>query len=364
MKRVAKKAAKVGAMIGLSKCAMRFALAICDPFNPLARGACIPRHPSEPSQKVHGFIRTSVAIGTGGYGFIAFNPSPWNDVVQIWHSTSSWASTDGAIKILSANNALVTGITAGYNSNLPYTLAQGVNSGYIVETGNSPVGARVVAAGIRIQYSGTTLNTSGMSYCLVEPQHQSISGMTQAILGTYAECDIAPNSRKPCYLTTFPIAEVDFLYTNNGSYPNNETATSVAYPGYASAGDSFIAAADVPSGPSYTFEDPTHSYTYNWCPPIAGIIFAGVAGETVHLEYIIHAEYSGQLSANMATPNFTDPTGLNQVISAASQLGAKMLAEPNRSRWSLLRDGLVDGVRMAAPIAIPAVESALHALLL
>jgi hypothetical protein len=95
--------------VQLSKCALKYALAIASPFNVAARGACIPTVPAPESFKTTGFIRGTAFIGTAGVGYILVAPCLAKDMPALFCTNALYTGT--STLILSAR-----GFRHGFNS--------------------------------------------------------------------------------------------------------------------------------------------------------------------------------------------------------------------------------------------------------
>lgn len=133
----------------IPECSVHYIQALFDPFDTPA-GVCIPADSFPlPSQKVKSFQRGTFNLGTTGYGFIAVAPAPWSDV------SIAWTSTDLSVGNASTIATAYTNIGLGANTKLPFNFVTDALA-------NKSVQARVVAAGLRIRYSGTEDNRQGL----------------------------------------------------------------------------------------------------------------------------------------------------------------------------------------------------------
>lgn len=324
--------------IALSPCALKFALAVSDPFDPAARGACIPISAS-PTQKVHSFIRFDAVVGTAGVGWVLISPSTANDINSILYTTSTYAGTV-AVPV-SANNVFFTGVTgAGHNG--PYNAASLTsNNGNI-----SYVNGRVVSAAVRLQYTGTTLNESGLFYCLQDPDHASLSGCGTADISRFETTEIHSVSRDPCMIVVFPNDENEAqIHQNSGTDTLGLFPFSRGVIGF------------------NTSLNGTSSFTsgLTGAPP-ALIMFTGVPGQTFHGEYITHLEYNGPGASALTSPVDSDAAATFQVITAAKTITEKKLDRPKLSNWSAMYEALGEMAAKSMPVLVPAAQAAVAAL--
>lgn len=165
----------------ISECAVNFLRASVDPFGYRTTGSadlCIPDTFDMPSQKLSAFTRATVTIGTGGVGFISFNPFV---ISQNWNSIAASTSAYTGTVFWSPNAVPVAGVSQIPIPSLPWTST--VYPDF-----------RVVAAGVRLRYTGTELNRGG----LIVPATALASGDTlhnQNISATLARPVVEPH---PC----------------------------------------------------------------------------------------------------------------------------------------------------------------------
>jgi hypothetical protein len=342
------KANKARAQVAMPPCTAKFALACCDPFDPKAKGVCYPVG-GMASQKVHVFNRLDFVAGTGGVGWVILTPSLANNAINAFYTTSGYAGT--VMSPLSANNVLNTGVlTAVHNG--PYTVSNLTPA----STAQQNVEGRIVAVGARFQNTGTLLNRSGVRYCFVEPSHNSVSGMGAADLGLQGLCEISAVDEKPCMITAFPINTSEESYSNTDTLGVNTTATMYPF----SNGFSNLAT---------TYGGSTFSYSTTGIlagiPIMALFVSGATSGNSFHVELIQHMEFVGQLAGPVSTKSDADVEGAKKVVTAASTIVERKQAEPNSARgpWSFMYEGLQEVWAEAKPVVIPAVVSALAAIL-
>jgi len=340
----------------LSRCALRFASAIADPFAPGAKLACIPAFPSPDSFKVTGFVRQLVTVGTSGYGFINISPVLSNDAPIAMYSTSTFVGLAGAINALSANNTLSVGVNTLTMPNLPFSSAQVAPS-----TGATlGVSGRIVSVGVRLTYVGTTLNESGVYYCLTTPAHENLAPSVQtfAALSAYEQCDVTAVTREPCFLTAYPVSPNEASYTSSWA---GTSATSYLYP-YC-GGSSFVSGNPAFTTAVYTYAIPAiPAYTMG-CPVMA-VQISGVAGSQFMVEIIQHCEFTGELAAAMSTPGEADQRGFELVTAAAARLPALKNTKVKMSGMDMMKSALYSVAVALKPIAISAISKGVAGLLL
>jgi hypothetical protein len=344
--------------VQLSKCALKYALAIASPFNVAARGACIPTVPAPESFKTTGFIRGTAFIGTAGVGYILVAPCLAKDMPALFCTNALYTGT--STLILSATNTLVPGIVPLNVSGTPF-----ISSNFVGGNDGQPnVSGRCVSAGLSVQYVGTLMNTSGVVYALRDPSHNNVSltatggitGASAQSLGLRNEASVCPFTSEKCTVVDFSadMAETGYPLPNQAlSFPRN--ATHSIYP-YCNANDSYGLTSGVAFG--------TYSVTGLTVGAATSIIlFTGVPGSAVQFEYVQHCEYIGPGAASLVSSSESDLPGLSKVLGAAETIVERSNAQPKATRWGLMRDSLAEIARATAPVVLPMMESAVMALL-
>lgn len=294
---------------GLSTCALKYALSIAEPFHPQARGICIPCPPAVPSQKVHSFNRINISLNVNGYAAAYIHPCMANDgcLVSYTSGATFLGSSSTGFAILAGTNILTTGALIASPSNLPYATSQLVSN---FASGSPAVFGRIVSVGIRVHYTGTTLNESGLYSIYSSSTHENVSrtAKTPAEVGSLLDAEICSITRKVCSSSTTTCNPIETQYTNSIHY---EGAVGAVYP--YSSGDSLLGA-------------PPYDYSLNAVNiglPVIAVHMTGVAGSTFLLEVIQHIEYAGPTVAAVATNSDVDVNGFNVVNCAAAKLHGK-----------------------------------------
>jgi hypothetical protein len=341
---------KASATVSLSKCAARLALSIADPFNPAARDVCLPTSPAIDSATVALITRTDLTVGLLGLGWIQVSPCLASDGAVAYITGATFNSSN--FEVLTANSTYVTGVSAIAPAQAPYTTAN-LSSNY---TDQSPsVAGRIVSVGVRITYSGTTLNQSGMVYCYADPSHNASDAFgasvgTIALMSTFETCDVSAVSRDPCTLVTTVTNPNEYAYTSYVGGTTTEALaavypysvnTSVFFGGFTNTVASLIVGVPV------------------MCIAISG----ATAGITFHVDIIQHVEYTGYMAAALVKPREADVEGTASVLAAAFKLPLYVMSNPGVSRWNLMMQALKAGAKMLKPIVMPMLESSLAALL-
>jgi hypothetical protein len=334
--------------VALSKCALKFATAISDPFSVSALGACIPSINARPSQKITAFTRFDTTIGTGGFGFVLLSPCLANDSLSAWYSDGNFTGTTATFTTTASNTSSTTGVNAVYMSNLPYSSSQLTANNQGVQSADG----RIVSFGATVQYTGTTLNESGLVWCYHDPTHDNMFGKSTSTLGSRMETSIEPNGRSKCMLPVFPVDQGETEYAS-GQYVYNGVNTSTR---------AITSIYPFANGDYLTNADSVGNFTNASCPAV--ILFTGTPGQAMHVELVIHAEFVGTLVEGKATPSDADPVGLSKVLSAASSIPERKISAPNKSMGELMYDGLLEAGKELIPVGINVIKAALLGLAL
>lgn len=311
----------------LSECAAKYAIAIADPWNPAAEGACVPTHPSRPSQKHTAYRKGTVVIGANGFGFVTAAPCLANDQPAIWHSNSD--TFIGSVASVSVDSP-ATGVGQASLSMLPYAGSDLID----VSVGRFqiPVAGRVVSASLTLEYTGTELDRAGSVVCFVDPAHSSVAGLNYGDIESRRESsyETSGQSRSKCTVSVSGLntpelqyPEIDFLEMNNLQaqlsmmWPYSEPLST------SGTSDPFIGA------------------------PMMIIWVTGVKGSTWHYEYIQHSEFIGTKTEAMSTHNVTDARGFELVSSAANLIPQLKKANPRVNLRKIMRKALMTAAKAA-----------------
>lgn len=313
----------------LSECAAKYALAAVEPFNPLARGACVPLPPSVGSQKIMLFARFAVTIPAGAnYGAIWFSPTLASDTVCAYY-TSGAASTyyDGSAHWLKQSNASY--FTKVNFSNCPYTSSQ-------LTAANPDVCGRVVSMGASITCTTPPLYLGGTLVTYSSPTHENVSTSYgyDTLLGQSTA--VQQNmDRQLHWIACAGIEDKESVYSNDA-----ESTTDMLFP---FSNDKTL---DIPitSGGS----------VYNGAPIMCIVVHVptSTSDQTFNLQVVEHVEYSGKLTASLQTPTHVDIVGTAQVRTALSQIHEIRAQNPKANLTTVLKDKLkkvmVDGMKRVA----------------
>lgn len=324
-KRSRGQSAPEGGLPPISECAAKYAIAIADPWNPASEGACVPTHPSRPSQKHTSYRKGTVVIGQDGFGFVAAAPCLANDQPSIWHTQSNYAGSLASISV----DSPALGVAPVIQTMLPYSGSDFID----VSAGRFqiPVAGRIVSASLTLEYTGTELDRAGSVVCFVDPNHSSVAGLNYGDIESRRESsyETSNQSRSKCVVSINGLTEQELqypeidpaIYNTNAQlqtmWPFSEPLSSVG------TSDSFVGA-----------------------PPMI-IWVTGVKGSTWHYEYIQHTEFIGAKTEAMSSHNITDARGFELVSSAANLIPQMKKANPRLNLRKVMRKALVSAAKMA-----------------
>lgn len=377
---VARKRQPESKQAALPACTLKYALAISDPMSPAARGACVP-FGSNASQKVTALIRFDTKFGTNGIAAFLAAPCTASNLPSVYYTTEDYtgtSSTDLFPWASSGSQATPAILKVGWSSaghNGPYRAADLADLGATLAdtAANMPqISARIVSAGYRVQYTGTTLNESGMFTCLQDPAHGCLSGQDIASIQTTADTMVEGLSRAPCTLRMHGVEEDEMEFPKlevsaftNGTLPVSHQKN--LYPFSPSVGWR-----ESPTGRDMEFvfahglgtSTPLNAGTLAYGCPSGVVIVSGKAGESLHVEITLHLEFIGNRPSAFYTPVTADPQGAQLVRTAALTIPAKMQSDPKRTAWDAIMSGIRAGWSELKPIAVPALKTAAEAALL
>jgi len=300
--------------IRMSECAASYMRALCDPFSSIDPLPCIPDAITLPSYKMRVVTRGVAYVGASGFGAAIADPwsSPWNDN----------GPNDPPLLLSNASNAWTAATFLPAVTSTDWSQAHS-NSLFAFTTLNQPmVNLRLVAGGLRIRYTGTTLNEGGQVAVTRVPSNITMIGNTPLFLENMANTSVAPVSRKGNFVNYYPDALGTLSY-------NSVTAFS--------HGGGF--------GDQY---------------PI-GFVFTGTPGNSFYVELVTYFEVIGTTFPQTASQ--LDTVGYSAVMNAAQSI-APPLGTP--AAWysnvlSRLSGSFIDGVStVATQLGTAAANTAVH----
>lgn len=328
-------AARKPKKVTTSPCLKKWFDCVTEPFGQNAQGACIPFGGNVDSNRYMGYIRGDITIGTGKVGILILAPSPYNDVNCMWVTNAGFTGNDATW--VTNLNTLAPGFTALTVTNNRFS-AQSV-LGSAATQRDMPLQVRMVGGGIKLYYTGTELNKSGLMSIYTNPSHQNATYNSSGVsstssLGAYQETLICPISREPKEYPLTPLLTTELEYY---SFPVSGTGvqaamTSFAYPWCSQQIINGAGLYAVPSGLA--------ALTYAGSASTI-IMVTGVAGETIHFEYAMHCEAIGDLTEGQRLPADSDPMGVDAMMAALSRLQIERNSHPHSSSANVLKSEYV-----------------------
>jgi len=351
----------------MTKCGLKYALAVSDPFNPASRGACVPVG-GAPTGKTHAILRFDVIIGTAGVGFVVLNPSIANDMPSGFYTTALFAGTDavpfsasGVVGSPGVSSTLATGWEK-FSMPSPFNTAQLVD----ISSATPEACGRIVSTGFRAQYTGTTLNESGLHYCYHDPAHNSLSAVNALVMGSFGDANVEGVSRRPCMQAAFAVNEMEVEFSSSTPVTAPSSINGLLSTLYPFSGGSHLWSTAYQSSSHWigAWRPASSSYGYPLGTPCMAYLVTGVAGQSVHIELITHFEFAGQAAQGLLTPSTSDVQSAFAVRTAALALPQMKLSAPTKSSWDLMYTSMQAIAKTAMPVLVPLAEKALMAALL
>lgn len=314
----------------LSEITSKYLLSYIKPFSMSARNAKVPRPNSTPSYTSQGFVRGTGAIGTAGFGFIALLPCLSNDRPCLIYTTSEYTLSRMSILPNDITAAQLMSYAGGTLSpagtamtNLPFT-----TSNLVGTTIGNTIQGRLVSAGIKMSYVGTTLNTSGLLYGYNDPENVNIGGGSHnsttagtggydvARISQFDSTEIKNADRKGMEIVCIPSEN------NFSDYPPfGATALRKVYP-YSQGQSTNIPTASSDIG-----------------LPMACIIITGIAGQPFYFEAVQHVEYNGAgVVQSLLTPSATDSVGFEAVQNVLVNGQRRCATDPRKSLMACIKE--------------------------
>lgn len=306
----------------MTECAAKYLLACTDPWNPKAAGACVPTTPALRSQKQRRYYRTTLAIGTGGVGFIAVDPNVSNNEASIWYSTPTFAGT--TIPNAAVGSGPPVGVSEAALNSGGYSSAQ-------LGNGVSSVMGRLVSVSVAVQDVSPQLNRGGVIYGLTQPEHEGIDGYSVSQLAAYQESYVQPNDGRKHWIAAYGIDPNELAYPNTLSIGTEYTSP------FSRKCDQYYAAGTT--------------------RPIMGFLLSGLPGNTYMVEIVQHVEYIGQLSVPMQSRTDSDPEGLGKAQEALANTSAIANAHPEKSLLQCAGEA-IKFVTQHAPVVVDFIKFA------
>lgn len=287
-------------------------------------------------------------IGTSGCGAVAVTPCVAGDIPSLYVSGVTFAGT--------SPNPVAAGMTP-VNVNAPWASAQLTPTGTNGFTAPD-LGGRIVSWGLKVRYTGTTLNQSGQTFCLTSADHSDLSGYTINTIANQAETSVEAFGRKDCLVCGGSATSSEMEY---GMDRASSQMMVMAAGGTSGASLSYSAAmAEIlypcsqgynEQNPNATVVVPGSAQTMRLPAVPTCVLMSGVAGQSFYYEYVVHLEYVGLLASAFLSPNHVDSQSAQIVRAAADSVPLAKQAAPHKSFFTLMKEEMKKGLRALAPYA-------------
>lgn len=296
---------------GLSACAATYLLACTKPRALMNRSdVCIPSFPCIPSQKVRATSRFNFAIGTAGIGFVAVAPCLASDAVCLWYTDATYTGT--SVNLYDSAGVLITGVNTATLSSLPFSNATLIASD--ADTVRAPRG-RIVSSSLMCTYDGDRQTCGGSYYGYTTPDHQSVEGMTAALIGAATNGivkKVTPGDRGGLEVIAYGIDSDETDYPHQAVWQTPATAYStIVYPF---------------SGGIYN-EDSGAGATTG--AAIMACLVSSKAANVFFADYVQFQEYIGASGVVNTTPTVGDAAGFEVASAALGQMADAQCANPD-----------------------------------
>jgi hypothetical protein len=252
----------------LDACLVKYSIALINPFDENAIGACVPSFPSFPSMKIRSFARFTTHVGSTGVGWAIAKGDCANNVSTVHYTDTGYLGTES------------TAITTGGGTGLFDAVTN--NSYSTTEFGKDLLQQRLVSLGLRIRYVGTELNRSGRVSMVEHPTHDSWNAISVIGVKQFDNATSNDFGRSWHMVTWQPINAIEMQYNDTASSPYD----SGAYP--------------------------------------LVIAYTGVAGQAVEVEVMLHHELTGR-TARAKTTNTADSYFTEKIISKLGSYSSAFL---------------------------------------
>lgn len=335
----------------VSECALKFGMALKDPFSLQARGACIPTLPSKETFKQYAQTAVTMVVGSSGYGHFLLTPAVSNISPQCVYTNSATAGYGS-----SANPTLVSGggLSSGWaTTTLPLVFGASAFSSGTTDSETNLQG-KIVSVGVKVRYTGTVMNCGGLITSYSSPTHADLWGIAPATLNNYVGVRRYVIKPGVTYIqSSGPSCEDDLdfpsaaLRTGTTTLEYLQPWSGGLYLGGTAAGfDQYAVAASDSYGP-------------------APIVFSiqSTPGNTFDVEFCMNVEYTGATANFLATPNVADPVGTSTMMTAASYANELLNSNPEKSIETVWKTALNRVGEELMPVAIGALTNGIKNML-
>lgn len=224
-----KKAAKAPRpRVQLSGCVLQYARVVTNPYEANAQ-ACLPADAAMTQPNAYYCMWSKGTGGTAvgglvpGYGFIMTAPFKGVASDQTGADCFGYATQSTFTMTAPAGFSYASTGVGSFNTNSPFTKA---TSGTSAATA---VQWRVIAAGLRIRYTGTAVAAGAMCYPVVKRDHATLAGDTLAMLQKDPRCHSIPLGRQWVSIVTVPSEEEEIQFHTYDSTSPNWSVTCMGF---------------------------------------------------------------------------------------------------------------------------------------
>jgi len=345
----------------ISHCAAKYAIAISDPMNAAARGACVPSANARPSFKVTSVTRFTFACGADGVGFVLFTPTTANDTPCCISTTAAYSSGVGLQQIFSidtsgggALNGFKAGIQTTQLTTLPFSFSD-LWFNPSDESQSTAVQARIVSAAISVQYVGSVMDQQGIITSLSRASHQSVLVPVTTSAVSNPQLDIPGvqvfNEARYARVDDSKLWLLDSARVwGEEDYSQNDSAAGPAENPNISLRETiypFCVQNICETGATLN----TPPNCWNGGPANVVAIQGGKPGAPYVVEIVEHLEYIGKKANYGLTPTHQDAVGFGMVRQAAATLSAAHAQDPSASLPKLMLKALKESATQLGPAA-------------
>jgi hypothetical protein len=313
-----------GKTLSLTPSVANFAKVYSDPFS--VESARLPAFPLVPSQLTRTFCSGTGRCNNNGYGYIAATPIHGVVNDEIVATYSSGPAAPDAVTFVGID-------IANANTNSEFTANQFESAAQ-----NSAKAARIVSFGIRVRYTGTTLNAAGQVYMLqMTPRspNASVENFTVDAIKRY------PGYKEYSFTQNTWRSVCRQMQTSEDFFYQDQNTDLEAGWTYLSFGDAPVLSLDSKSN-------------------ILAYISSGVAGTPFEWEIVGHYEVIGP-NLNRKAISHSNTAGTEQVVNAFAQQRHKDSTTPDHAVGK--EHGWLEILKKGAEQAIPMIPKLLGLLL-
>lgn len=270
----------------LGRCATKLLTSYSEPFSSRADGVCLPIPPFTRTQKVRSYVRGIGYIGAAGFGFVAVAPCLANDAPCVYYTPTAYGMSNLGAPV---NNLTWAAQSAGGINfpawaalpSLPYSSKDLLLNDE--DFANQPVDGRICSACLKLTYTGTVLNQSGLMVGYDDPMKANVLG-DQFVAGGSANGYYMNN------LMSFTASEIETTRktimlpitvssSQQQEFPHSDLTTSTS-----------VRARIYPYSSGAYYEDIDVVRNGH---AVSTIAISGVPGQSFFFEYVQFVEYKG-----------------------------------------------------------------------